>query len=135
MEKMTEQQERVNKLIERIERHQRTLKISDQRFVARYQEFLRSTDTWRRRLCGRRWDEIGRNLEKHEHALNRLVAILDGGQEIGDYYEQMPIAIHAQNMYDMLQGQTNDRRVVFLIGPTGIGKTWVMKWLARQKPS
>jgi hypothetical protein len=132
---MTEQQMRVNKLIERVERHQQTLKLSDSRFVARYQEFIRSTDTWRRRLCGRRWDEIGRNIEKHEQGLNRLVAILDGGQEIGDYFETMPIAQHAQTMYDMLQGQTNDRRVVFLISPTGGGKTWCMKWLARQNPT
>lgn len=129
---MTEQQQRVNTLIERVERHQAILKLSDARFVSRYQEFLRSTDTWRRRLCGRKWDEIGRNIAKHEENLNRLVAILDGGHEIGDFYETMPIAQHAQAMYDMLQGQTTDRRVVFLIGPTGIGKSWVMKWLARQ---
>jgi hypothetical protein len=38
-------------------------------------------------------------------------------------------------MYDVLQGQNNDRRVAFLIGPTGIGKSWVMKWLAKQNPN
>ena len=129
---MTDQQQRVNKLIERVERHQQSLKLSDARFVARYQEFLRSTDTWRRRLCGRRWDEIGRSMEKHEQNLNRLVALLDGGHEIGDYFESLPISQHAQNMYDMLQGQTSDRRVAVLIGPTGVGKSWAMKWLAKE---
>ena len=132
MDKMTEQQQRVNKLIERIERHQQTLRLSDARFVARYQEMLRSTDTWRRRLCGRKWDEIGRSIDKHEQNLNRLVAILDGGQEIGDYFDEMPIAKHAQVMFDALQGSTTDRRVVFLIGPTGVGKSWCMKHLARE---
>lgn len=134
-QKMTEQQARVNKLIERVERHQNTLKLSDKRFVARYQEYIGSSKTWRERLIPRAWDELGRNLEKWEQNLNRLAALLDGGQEIGDYYEDLPIAQYAQTMYDMLQGQNNDRRVVFLIGPTGIGKSWVMKWLARQNPT
>jgi energy-coupling factor transporter ATP-binding protein EcfA2 len=132
---MTEQQARVNKLIERVERHQKTLKLSDQRFVARYQEYLRSTDTWRRRLCERKWDEIGRNLDKHEQNLNRLVALLDGGQELGDYYESLPIAKYGQMAYDMLQGQNTDRRVVFVIGPTGVGKSWLLKSLARTNPT
>ena len=120
MVNMTDQQQRVNKLIERIERHQGTLKLSDKRFVARYQEYIGSTKTWRERLILRAWDELGRNLDKWEQNLNKLTAILDGGQEIGDYYEELPIAQYAQTMYDMLQGQSNDRRVVFLIGPTGL---------------
>ena len=135
MTNMTDQQTRVNKLIERIERHQNTLKLSDKRFVARYQEYIGSTKTWRERLIPRAWDELGRNLEKWEQNLNKLTALLDGGQEIGDYYEDLPIAQYAQMMYDMLQGQNNDRRVVFMIGPTGIGKSWAMKWLARQNPN
>jgi hypothetical protein len=132
MTNMTEQQQRVNKMLERIERHQNTLKLSDKRFVARYQEYIGSTKTWRERLIPRAWDEMSRSLDKWEMNLNRLVAILDGGQEIGDYYEEMPIAQYAQTMYDMLQGQSTDRRVVFLIGPTGIGKSWAMKRLASQ---
>lgn len=130
MVNMSEQQVRVNKLIERIEAHQKTLGLPDVRFVSRYQEYLRSTKSWRERLVKRDWDEIGRAIGKWEAKLNQLVALLDGGQEIGDYYEQLPIAEYAQGMYDMLQGQRTDRRVVFLIGPTGVGKSWVMKWLA-----
>lgn len=135
MTNMTDQQQRVNKLIERIERHQATLKLSDKRFVARYQEYIGSTKTWRERLIPRAWDEMGKSLEKWEQNLNRLTSLLDGGQEIGDYFEEMPIAQYAQTMYDMLQGQNNDRRVVFLIGPTGIGKSWAMKRLASQNPN
>jgi len=131
---MTEQQQRVNKLIERIEQHQKTLGLPDVRFVSRYQEYLRSTKSWRERLVPRCWDEIGRALGKWEAKLNQLVAILDGGQEIGDYYEALPIASYAQAVYDMLQGQTSDRRVAFLITPTGCGKSWSMKWLATQNP-
>ena len=127
---MNEQQQRVNALITRIETHQKTLGLPDVRFVARYQEYLRSTKSWRERLVARSWDEIGRALAKWEGKLNQLVALIDGGQQIGEYYEQLPISLYSQTMYDMLQGQRTDRRVVFLIGPTGVGKSWVMKQLA-----
>ena len=130
MVNMSEQQVRVNKLIERIEAHQKTLGLPDVRFVARYQEYLRSSKSWRDRLCKREWEEIGRAIGKWEAKLNQLVALIEGGQEIGEYYESLPIAHYAQSMYDVLQGQHTDRRVVFLIGPTGVGKSWVMKWLA-----
>lgn len=132
MATMNEQQQRVNALISRIEAHQKTLGLPDVRFVARYQEYLRSTKSWRDRLIPRAWDEIGRAITKWEQKLNQLVTLLDGGQEIGEYFEQLPIAIYAQTMYDMLQGQRTDRRVTFLIGPTGVGKSWVMKHLASE---
>lgn len=131
---MNEQQQKVDKLIARVEDHQKALGLSDSRFVLRYQEFLRSTDSWRRRLCARNWAELGKQLPKWEETLNRLVALLDGGQEIGRYYDSLPIARYAESLYDMLDGQRTDRRVAFLIGPTGVGKSWVMKWLAMQNP-
>jgi len=129
---MNEQQERVNALIARIEEHQRTLDLKDKRFVARYYEYTGSAKTWRERLVARKWNELGTRITKWEKKLTALVAILDGGQAIGEYYEALPIAQHALYTYDVLQGQKNDRRVAFLIGPTGIGKSWAMKWLANQ---
>ena len=94
---MTEQQTRVNSLIERIEAHQKSLNLPDVRFVARYQEYLRSTKSWRDRLIPRAWDEIGRALSKWEGKLNALVALIDGGQDIGEYYESLPIAKYAES--------------------------------------
>jgi len=133
-EKMTDQQQRVNKLIERVEAHQKALALNDTRFVMRYRKRLRSPDSWRRGLCARDWDRIGRTLDKWEAELNQLVALLDGGQQINEYYEQLPIAQYGQNVFDLLQGQTTDRRVAFLIAPTGVGKSYVMKWLALKNP-
>ena len=131
---MNEQQARVNRLIERIEQHQKTLGLPDVRFVARYQEYLRSTKSWRERLVPRNWDEIGRAIGKWEKSLNQMVALIDGGSELGEYFEALPIAKYGEAAFDMLQGQSTDRRVVFLIGPTGVGKSWVMKWIQRQNP-
>ena len=119
---MTEQQQRVKALIARVEQHQKTLGLPDVRFVARYQEYLRSTKSWRERLIPCNWDEIGRALGKWEKALNTLVALIDGGSEIGEYYEALPIAKYGEAAYDMLQGQSTDRRVVFLIGPPAWAK-------------
>jgi hypothetical protein len=129
---MTQQQERVNKLIERIERHQQAMKLSDVRFVARYQRFLSSDKTWRHRLCARAWDEFGQRLDKWESKLNAMVAELDGGADISAFFGTLPIARYGQAVYDMLQGQQNDRRVAWLIGPTGVGKSWTMLHVAQE---
>lgn len=132
---MTEQQERVNKLIERIERHQAALKLPDVRFVARYQRFLGSAKTWRERLCGRAWADFGASLEKWERKLAAFVSEIDGTSDISDFFDTLPITRYAQAVYDMLQGQRSDRRVAWLIGPTGVGKSWAMLHLARENPT
>lgn len=132
---MTEQQTRVNKLIERIERHQAALKLPDVRFVARYQRFLGSAKTWRDRLCGRAWADLGASLEKWEKKLSAFVAEIDGTSDITEFFDTLPIARYAQAVYDMLQGQRSDRRVAWLIGPTGVGKSWAMLRLARENPT
>lgn len=132
---MTEQQERVNKLIARIEAHQQALRLNDSRFVARYQRYLSSTDSWRRRLCARAWGEFGRNLDKWEKKLSAFVAEIDGASELSGFFAEMPIARYGQAVYDALQGQRSDRRVAWLIGPTGVGKSWTMRALAAQNPT
>jgi len=132
---MTEQQQRVNGYIERIERHQQALKLNDTRFVSRYQRYLGSTKTWRDRLCGRRWAELGRSLDKWEKKLAAFCADLDGASELTEFMVQMPIARYGEMAYDALQGQTSDRRVSWLIGPTGVGKSWTMRWLYAENPT
>ena len=132
---MTEQQDRVNQMIERIERHQKALKLSDVRFVARYQRFLGSPKTWCDRLCARAWDAFGSSLGKWEQKLAAFVAELDGTSDLTEFFEALPIAMYGQALYDKLQGQKSDRRVGWLIAPTGVGKSWTMLRLARQNPT
>lgn len=132
---MTEQQERVNKLIARIEEHQAALKLNDTRFVARYQRFLGSPKSWRDRLCARAWGELGGSLAKWESKLATFTAEIDGTSDISEFFEQLPIAKYGQRLYDTLEGQKNDRRVAWLIGPTGVGKSWTMLTLARENPA
>ena len=131
---MNEQQKNVNALIERIERHQAALKLNDSRFVARYQRHLGSTKTWRDRLCARNWAEIGRTLEKWEQKLRLFVAELDGQVQLVDFQDSLPIAKYGQQLYDSLQDQRNDRRVAWLIGPTGVGKSWTMARIKSENP-
>lgn len=129
---MTEQQQQLNAMIERIERHQAALKLSDTRFVARYQRYLGSAKSWRERLIGRQWNELGKNLGKWLAKLRSFCAEIDGTADMGEFFCEMPIAKYGQGIYDALQGQQSDRRVAFVIGPTGVGKSWTMRWIARE---
>lgn len=132
---MTEQQARVDELVGRIEEHQAALRLNDSRFVSRYQRYLGSTDTWRRRLCARKWSEFGKNLDKWERKLRQFVTELDGGSEMLEFFPSLPIAQYGQTIFDALEGQRNDRRCAWLIGPTGVGKSLTMRWLARENRS
>lgn len=133
-ENLNPQQEKVSGLIARIEKHQQALTLSDRRFVARYQEFLKSTDTWRRGMIPRDWSRLGARLDKWQALLARLVASIDGGSDLEDVFEELPITEYGQELFDMLQGQRTDRRVGWIIGPTGVGKSFLMHHLARQNP-
>ncbi len=132
---MTEQQQRVNRLVERLERHQREMGMSDASFVARYQRHLCSTDSWKRRLVARDWAALGRSLSKWEQRLARMVAEIEGTADLENFMPEMPIAQYGMAVWNTLQGQTNDRRCSWLIGPTGIGKSWTMSWLVRENRS
>jgi hypothetical protein len=126
---MKEQQEKIGKLIERLEKHQAALKLNDVQFVARYRRHLGSTKTWRERLCARSWSELGNALDKWERKLTLFCAELDGGTAISEFYKDLPIVQYGFAMYQLLQGQQNDRRCVFIIGPTGVGKSCLMRKL------
>lgn len=132
---MTEQQEKVNAWIERLERHQKALGLSDARFAARYHRYIGSSKTWRERLCSRSWGEFGARLGKWEKKLAQFVAELDGSGNTAEFLEALPIARYALAAYDILQGKRSDRRCAWLIAPTGCGKTWAMQRLARENPA
>ena len=132
---MTEQQEKVNKLIARIERHQAALKLPDVRFVSRYQRYLGSAKTWRDRLVARAWADFGQGLTKWEQKLSAFVAEIDGTSDLTEFFDKLPVATYAQSVYDKLQGQRSDRRVAWLVAPTGAGKTWAMLRLSQDNPT
>jgi len=132
---MNEQQQKVNDLVARIERHQAALKLSDVRFVARYQRYLGSPKTWKDRLVARAWADLGASLEKWQRKLEAFVAEIDGANDLTEFFDAMPIARYGQAVYDILQGQRSDRRVAWLIGPTGVGKSWTMRRLAIENPT
>ena len=127
---MNEQKERINKLIERLEKHQAAIKLNDVQFVARYRRHLGSTKTWRDRLCARAWAELGGALDKWERKLTLFCAELDGGTAIAEFYKDLPIVQYGFAAYQLLQGQQNDRRCVFIIGPTGVGKSYLLRALS-----
>ncbi len=126
---MNEQQERISGLIERLQKHQAALKLNDVQFVARYRRYLMSTKSWRDRLCAHAWSELGRAIDKWERRLTAFCAELDGGIEITEFYKELPIMQYGSATYQLLQGQSNDRRCGFLIGPTGVGKSYVLRSL------
>lgn len=128
---MTEQQDRVNRLIERVERHQEALRLRDDAFVRRYQRFLGSSKSWTHRLRARDWKEIGRALDKWERRLTAFVTEIDTGCVVAEFIEAMPIWRYGEAVFHKLQGQTGDRRCAWLIAPTGCGKSWTMQRLAQ----
>jgi hypothetical protein len=128
---MNEQQQNVNRLIERIERHQEALRLGDDAFARRYKQFLGSSKTWTDRLKARKWADFGNRLDKWESKLTKMVAEIDGGVDLDVFFEKMPIWAYSHSTYQLLAGARNDRRNAFLIGPTGVGKTFSMQKLAK----
>lgn len=131
---MTEQQERISKLVERIEKHQKTLKLNDSQFVARFQKHIGTSKTWRDRLCARDWKELGSRLDNWEKKLAGFVAEIDGVNTIELFVDEMPIAVYTRKAYEILQGTQTDRRCAWLIGPTGIGKTAALRRIVALNP-
>lgn len=131
---MTDQQKRVNALIERIEKHQAALRLRDYPFAARYQRYLGSGKTWTDRLRARQWSELDTRLDKWEKKLNEFVAEIETGSTVDDFVETLPIVRYVADCYQLLAGQRNDRRCVLIIGPTGVGKTVALHRLHGQYP-
>lgn len=128
-----EQRKRIAGLVVRIVEHQSALRLTNSSFVARYQTRLGGVDTWRR-LRESDWAGIGGRLEKWEGRLTALCADLDGAVDITEFFAEMPIARYGAQAYDALQGQRNDRRVTWLVGPTGVGKSWTMRRILETNP-
>jgi hypothetical protein len=132
---MNEQHERLNKLVERIEKHQKSLKLNDTRFVARYQRFIGSSKTWRDRLCAKDWKEFGNRLGKWDKKLTAFVTEIDGGSSVENFFNELPIAKYGAQIFEALQGTKTDRRCGMLLANYGCGKTWVLRKLAAEDPT
>ena len=118
---------RIGTLVERIERYQKDLKLSDVQFVARFQRYLGSTRTWRERLCAREIKDLLPTLDKWVGKLDAFVLEIDGGSAAETFYDAMPIAAYSRTVYEILQGERSDRRCAWLIGPTGVGKSEALR--------
>lgn len=123
---LTEEQRKLDGLIARVEAHQAELGIGDSPFVARYQSYLGSAKTWRDRLCARAWGEVA--IPKYLERLSALVDRIDGMAFVhARIVETLPITAYALACYEVMDTRMDDRRVSWLIGPTGIGKSWAMQ--------
>jgi hypothetical protein len=128
----TTDEQKLRTLVERIARHQKTLGLTDVDFVSRYQRHLSSTRTWRQRLVNGDLKEL--KLEKWIVKLQRMVSEIDSAVAIEDFYD-LPISREIRSVYNLLQGQTNDRRCAVVLGPTGVGKSFIAKKLVAENPS
>jgi hypothetical protein len=125
-------EQRIEGLVCKIEAHQEALGLPDTKFVARYQKHLGSARTWRQRFCARAFD--GLRLDQWERRLARFVAEIYQADELSGFIGTLPMVRYGEHAYEALQGQTSDRRVAWLIAPTGCGKSWTMRHIAAEHP-
>lgn len=120
----------LDQLVARIDRHRKTLGLSNAKFATRFQRHLKSADSWERTLLARDWTRIGGRIEEWLKRCRFFVSEIDGGSS-EETYLPIPIVRYIEGMFDRLQGATNDRRVVVVIGKTGAGKTYGMRAVHR----
>jgi hypothetical protein len=135
MATLTEQspEARMAALVDIIARHQEALALKDSAFALRYKDYLGSAKTWTDRLRPKNFAGELRP-EKWLPRLQQLVTIIQGGGSPVEEVFELPILECSDGLYELLQGQTNDRRNGFIVGPTGIGKTSSLKYLAATRP-
>ena len=108
-------------LIKRVENHRAALRLTPANFVARYQRYLGSIRSYEDRILPRNFDRL--NPDKLLVKLRQFAAELDGGTAAENLFKDLPVLKKLQTKFEVLQGQTNDRRCLLFLGTTGIGKT------------
>lgn len=111
----------LERLIDRVEAHQRSLGLSHSRFATRFARFVGSQKSWESRLLARKWDEL--KPETWLPRLRKFVGEIEGAVGDQEIFASLPIVKHAVYLYDTLQTRTNDRRCAMLLGTQGTGKT------------
>jgi len=117
----TAQSEELEKLVDRIRRHQDALGLSDKLFVDRYRTYLGSEKTWRNRLCEADYKDMA--VGKRLALLRTMVGLIDGGSRLEEVFEDMPIYQGFDRRLRLLKGTTNDRRCMVMLAETGCGKS------------
>lgn len=133
---MNEKNATLKALVDRVAGHQRDLRLSDNAMCAQYLRYIGSPKTWTDRLkAGAAAGVFAEmNLDKWIGQLSALVREIDGQVDGDAVVEDLPITRYAMTMYRRLQGTDTDRRVAWLIGDYGIGKSWALRFIHRKNP-
>jgi hypothetical protein len=108
-------------LISRVEKHRAALKLTPAKFVARYQRYLGSVRSYEDRILPRNFERL--NTDRLVVKLKQFVGELDGGSSAETVIQDLPVLVKLWTLFEVLQGQTNDRRCLLFLGSTGVGKT------------
>jgi DNA transposition AAA+ family ATPase len=131
-------------LVVRLIRYQKNLGRSDKEFGKEFGEFIGSDRTWRYRIIA--WthaDTTARealmkkdpfDLEMYARQMQALVAKVDGGTAPARVFWEMPFAAMMQSLVTQLRMQTTDRRNLYVLATTGIGKSAVAKAMVNENP-
>lgn len=136
MEKITETEtplQELDRLVGRCEKHQKALGLSDNAFSIKYKDFVGSAKTWRSRLCTR--DFSGLRLERILGKLRAMVSLIDGGANVEQVFDDLPVFRQFVGRYNKLQSARTDRRVMVFLGETGIGKSVCARAALRADPA
>jgi hypothetical protein len=131
-----ENKDTLQRLVHRIEAHQKALGLTDQKFVARYSRFLNSERTWRQRLVGNVIDAKKPDewINKQISKLTAFVSELDGGSAKVEFFEDLPFVKKVLARLAILQGTTTDRRCLMVLATTGVGKSILARNEFEQSP-
>ena len=124
--------EELEQCVERIQRHQVALGLSDREFVDRYRGYLGSEKTWRNRLCEGNYADM--RLQPRLEKLKAMIASIDGGSRISGIYEDMPVYEGFLKRYRLLQGNQTDRRCMVMLAETGCGKSIASRAIYQDNP-
>lgn len=122
------QQQQISELklwVARMAEIQRVRKLTDKQMVKEYPD-LGSTKTWTDRLLGGLWSEL--KLDRWILIARRVNTILDGFTPDETFYPTMPFAAEMDARLLQLELQTNDRRILVCLAPTGTGKSAFTRW-------
>jgi hypothetical protein len=130
-------------MVDRLVRHQAALGLSDAAFTQQYQEFIGSDRTWRHRIITwRNGDEKARaeikdfDVQKWGRKMQALVMRLDGQKaQLSRFFWGMPFTTMVVRLVNQLEQQATDRRNLYVLATTGVGKSVVALALVEQKKS
>ena len=122
-------------LVARLIQAQENSGLKDGHFVNRFRDnknalLMGSQRTWERIKTD---DWTNNNAEKLLPRLRLCVAQLDGGSLPGEVFDDLPFYKIAATELVRLEGQRNDRRVLLILAPTGVGKTSFLRAAARKE--